>query len=235
LYTDYIPFMYSYLVLNSQQPFNGLSLADLKTHLNVVALDTDAYIASLLQAAVSYCERRLQLDLRPTTWTLVLDQFPLYAQFNWYDRWGNYVYAYPQVAEFAVGRLTQRWQEIYLPRGPVSTVSSITYFTTDNVQTTLDPADTTNGWNFTQATYQVGRVEPKFFWPPAYPRPDAVSIKYSTSFPVVPESVLHAIRLLCGSWFMAREDMAYGPNSVGNYSNEAVECLLSQYVNYQVG
>lgn len=216
------------LQLVSQTSFSALSVADIEAHLNVQSSTaTDAYVQSLLNAAVAYVERQTGMDCRSTTWNLVLDQFPIWASFNWYDRYGNYVYLYPNVGEYAIGRLTQRWQEIPLKRGPLQTVSSIQYYDMNNQSQTL----ASNQYAYTTPTYFPAKVEPVTFWPVAYPRPDAVTIQFVSGWTTanVPQSVLHAIKLLCGTWYNQREDIEYGPGTVGHATGCAVDALLQNF------
>lgn len=229
--------MHGYLQLVSQDNFTALSLSDLKSHLRVTGSQDDSYINSLLQAAVAYCERTTALDLRNTTWKLVRDQFPVWGAFNWTDRYGNLQYVYPTVAEYAIGRMTQKWQEIPLMRGPLQSVQSVQYFDGTNALTTI----ASDQYRYATYAYQPSALEPVQYWPIAYPRPDAVQIIFSTSLlaptgsgsgeagNVIPASILHAIRLLVGSWFMMREDQAYGPQTIHQAVGTTVECLLSQF------
>jgi hypothetical protein len=216
---------YSNLILGSQTSFSALSTADIKAHLNITDSGQDSYVASLLAAAVVYVERRLQLDLRTTDWTLVLDQFPIWAAFNWLDRYGNNVYVYPAVSEYAVGRLTQRWQEIDLLRGPVQSITSIQYYDPSNVLQTYSSAN----YALVQPSFFPGRVEPIVFWPVSYPRPDAVQIQFVTGMTTPPANILHALKLICGQWYAARENISYGPGTVMGNTGCAVDALLDQF------
>ena len=232
------------LVLGNQSSFTALTAADILTHLNITDQSQYAYVQTLLNAAVVYVERRLQLDLRPTYWTLYLDQFPVWASFNWLDRWGNYINVYPNVSEYAIGRLTQRWQEIPLLRGPVQGITQVGYF------------DTTNTWNVMESdqyTYVAGSffpacIEPTIYWPISYPRPDAVQIEYVTGFSDsgasgsgynapdnVPASILHALKLLCGQWYMERTNGSFGPNTVMGATGCAIDALLDQFQVQAIG
>ncbi len=222
---------YGFLQLVSQSAFTALSTGDIKSHLNISDSSTDTYLQSLLDTAVVYCERHLQLDLRSTTWKLVLDQFPIWGNYQWMDRWGNYVYVWPWVSEFAVGRVTQKWQEISLKRGPITGITSIQYYDVNNALQTVDSST----YRFATPSYQPARVEPVLYWPVAYPRPDAVAITFTVGFSTPPATVLHAIKLLVGKWWALREDIAYGPDTAHKASDEAVNCLLDQFRVYSYG
>lgn len=217
---------YGYLQLSSQTSFSALTVSDIKTHLAITDTAWDSYIGTLLDASVLQVERALSLDLRNTTWKLVLEQFPLWAQMDWMTRFGDAAYIWPGTWEFAVGRTTQRWQAINLQRGPVQSVTSVTYYDPTNAQQTVDPTT----YRFSQPSYFPGRLEPVTFWPVAYPRPDAVTITFVTGFTSIPASLLHAIKLLCGKWWASREALAYGPGTALAVSDEAIDCLLSQFM-----
>jgi hypothetical protein len=213
------------LHLVSQQPFTALAVADIKTHLNISDSSTDAYIQTLLDAAVVYCERYTGMDYRQTTWAFINGQFPIWANYSWGDRWGNYQAVWPMISEFAIGRGLQRWQEILLPRGPLQTLTSIVYYDASNVEQTLG----TDQYTYTTETYLPARLEPVQYWPIAYPRPDAVTITYVSGYTTVPPSILHAIKLLCGTWWSLREDINYGPGTAVGATGQAVESLLGQF------
>jgi hypothetical protein len=216
--------MLSYLQLVSQQPFIALSLTDIKTHLNLIDDSTDAYVAGLLDAAVLYVEKRMQLDLRSTNWRLMCDSFPWPPSYTW-RAYGYYPFFIPNFPQYAIGREIQFYQRINLKRGPVQAVQQIQYYDANNVLNVVDPAT----YVVMQPSYQPGIIEPISYFPVAYPRADALQITFTSGLQAVPPSVLHAVRLLVGTWFSAREDMAYGASTVGNYSEQAVECLLSQF------
>jgi hypothetical protein len=231
---------FGYLQLVSQSAFSGISVSDIRTHLNITDTSTDSYIQTLLDAAVYYCERRLGLDLRPTTWNLVLDCFPVWTNY-WMDQYGNYAYQLAYYPQFVVGRGTQQWQHISLKRGPLTSVVSVKYYDTTNTLQTMSSSD----YTYVNYAYQPGRVEPVNFWPIAYPRPDAVTIQFVTGFSgawasgsgaagAVPPNVIHAIKLLVGQWWVMRESAMMGANTISQANEAAVNCLLSQFevINY---
>lgn len=199
------------LILGTQAAFTALSTDNIKTHLNITDSQQDSYVAALLSAAVVYCERRLQLDLRATTWTLQLDSFP-------------------------------ECDPINLLRGPIQSVSSVTYYDADNVSTVLSTSEYTT----VKPSFFPGGIIPVTYWPVSYPRPDAVAIAYTTGFVgsgngsgagawTVPQNVVHAIRLLCGQWYAERENISYGPNTVMGATGMAVDALLDQFTVVGVG
>jgi len=220
------------LVLVNQTAFSALQASDIRTHLNITDTSTDAYIQSLIDAAVVYCERITGLDLRPTTWNLVLGQFPIWANYSWGDRYGNYLSLFPYLNEFAIGRDLQRWQEILLPRGPVTAVNSIKYYDVTNALQTLP----TSSYNVVLPSYTAGRIEPNIYWQLAYPRPDAVTVSFTSGFSnnsgdvnYIPQTLIHAVKLLVGLWWNQREDINYDPRTVQGNVGMAVDSLLSTF------
>lgn len=117
---------------------------------------------------------------------------------------------------------------IELPRPPLASVSYIKYLDADGAQQTL--ADT---------VYQVDtfsrpgiiRLGVNQSWPAVYDQAQAIEIRYLTGFgnsgSYVPETIKHALKLLCGHWYENRT-----PVNIGNIVNSlpfAVEPLLAPY------
>lgn len=115
--------------------------------------------------------------------------------------------------------VTQTWRQDFeafgilrLPLGPVASITSVTYFDTDNVQQALS-ADV-----YTHLAGPLGdyiTLKPDQSWPSAYGRPDAVSVTYVAGSAVedVPASVKAAILLLVAHWYENREAAAAGAMS----------------------
>lgn len=60
----------------TQPTSEPVTLATAKLHLRVDVADDDAYITTLIVAARTACEERLERSLITTGWTLTLDAFP---------------------------------------------------------------------------------------------------------------------------------------------------------------
>ena len=221
-------YIQSNFVLGSQSPFSALSTADIKQHLNISDSGQDGYLSSLLASAVMFVERRIQLDIRETIWTLQLDRFPGYWCIDTdgfgYGGWGYGPFAggswwtYPS-------RYMMRRMAIPLQRGPLVSLNSVKYFDTANTQQTM----TTGQYTYSKPSYFPADLEPTTVWPVAYARPDAVSINFTTGMNPVPVSLCHAIRLLCGQWYASRENISYGPQTAMGNTGCAVEALLDQF------
>ena len=219
-----------YFNLISQSPFTGLANTDIA---NQIAL-TNPSPAQLMQcqyfldAAVTYAERCLQLDLRTTQWSLTCDRFPSYWFHEWemgQGEWANgpfvgSTYAYPS------WRMA-RYQQVYLMRGPLQTLNSITYYDLSNNLQSMDLTTVV----VTSPSYEPPRVEPLTpnVWAVTYPRSDAAKFTFTTGMTLIPATILHAIRLKAAEYWYNREAATYGNNTSIGQMGAACDCLLSQY------
>lgn len=109
--------------------------------------------------------------------------------------------------------ITQTWQQSYprfsrvmsLPLDPVQSISSVTYYDTDNVQQTLSASNYSlyGGWEpFFYADQDVTL-------PSTYERPDAVTITFVAGYgdagTDVPPQIRQAIKLMVAHWIRNRE------------------------------
>jgi hypothetical protein len=220
----------SYFTLESQSAFSALANTDIA---NQVALDspTTAQLNEctyFLNAAVNYAERFLQLDLRTTEWSLTLDRFPSYWFHEWeggQGEWANgpfvgSTYAYPS------WRMA-RYQQVYLMRGPLQELNSITYYDVSNNFQTMN----LNTVVVTSPSFEPSILEPLTpnVWAVTYPRPDAATITFTTGMTTIPDGILHAIRLKAAEFWYNRENATYGNNTAIGQMGCAADCLLSQY------
>jgi uncharacterized phiE125 gp8 family phage protein len=98
-----------------------------------------------------------------------------------------------------------------LPRFPAKSVTSISYYNSDNGSTTLASSD----YNLVAPTDSVGYVErlPNRSWPNTASRSDAVTVRFvagSTSSTDVPDTLKQAICLTCADWFRERQNTMTG-------------------------
>jgi uncharacterized phiE125 gp8 family phage protein len=156
----------------------AVSTADAKTHLRVTDTDSDTYIASLVALATRIYEERACTSLINQTIVLYLDRFP-------YGDDGP----------------------IYLPRGPVTTVTHVKYYDASNTLTTLAAA------SYRLNIYQdVPVIEAAYgyTWPDARENiTGAVEIEYAAGYGAaaanLPELPVHAIKLLLSHYYERRE------------------------------
>ena len=176
----------------------------------------------------------MQLDLRATIWTLQLDRFPGF----WCNDTDGFGYGGWGYGPFAGGswwtypsRYMQRRMQIHLLRGPLQTLNSVTYYDTNKTLQTIDPSQ----YTYSKPSYFPADIEPMTVWPVSYARPDAVSINFTTGLNPIPVSILHAIKLICGQWFSARENISYSPSTAMGVTGLAVDALLDQFAVVAVG
>lgn len=152
-----------------------ISVQDVKAQIRIELDDTtqDAYLTDLIKTALEYCENETGRDYTETTWDEILEGFP-----------------------GSDGR-------ICLPRSPVKSVTSITYFDTNGDSQTVDSAD----YILIKPTTLPGFLEPapSKVWPSSQCRPNAVTVRFVTGYTTVPETLRHCIRLLVGTYHENRE------------------------------
>ena len=159
-----------------------LSVNDVKAHCRIEGTDDDALIGLLIPAVRQYCEHLTARSLCTQKWALVMDGFYL-----------------PET------------QVIYIEKGPVQSIDSITY--TDmggNLQTMLaaDYAVDLSGMR--------ARLTPRFgkIWPITLPQIASATINFTAGYgtpAAVPEGLKSWMKLRIGSLYENREDVLTGP------------------------
>jgi len=175
--------IHRYLKITTAAAAVAVSTADAKTHLRVTDSDSDTYIALLVALATRIYEERACTSLINQTLTLYLDRFP-------YDGDGA----------------------ILLPRGPVSSITTVKYYDTAGVQQTLAAA----AYRL-QAGRDVGTLKPSYgyVWPDVREEYDgAVEVAYIAGYGAaasnLPELPIHAIKLLTAHFFENRASVEAG-------------------------
>ena len=132
-----------------------------------------------------------------------------------------YIGAAASVAEEKLGKalITQTWAESFrkpakmvaLSKRPVQSVSSVTYYDTDNVQRTLDAA------SYTLVAQEDWAYVESDAWPSLFDRADALTVNYVVGFgdttADIPKNVSQAIMLLVGQYYLHRENVVDGKHS----------------------
>jgi hypothetical protein len=211
----------------SQSGFTGVSVNDIKDHLNITDTSKDVYLQSLIATAVGIVERRIGLDLRTTTYAMQLDRFPCYIHPGILD---NYYYGQWYYYQANIGRSAQRHQSIYMVHGPLSSITSIVYYDANNVQQTL----ASDQYAYNAPSFFPAVLEPVTVWPVAYARPDAVTITFVTGMSSIPDNLKHAIKLVCGMLNADREGIIYGPQTAMGNTGMAVDNILDQFTVFGV-
>lgn len=160
-----------------------LEIDDIKSHLRISIDEDDQLLVTYIKVAREILEARMRRQFVTATWKLYLDEFPTTSVSS----------------GFTAGRF------IKLPRPPLQSVSSITYFDSDNVSQTL--ATTVYG---VDTISEPGRIYLKSgqSWPSTYDVPNAVTITYLagwTSANLIPQMIQNAVYLLVGHLYENRE------------------------------
>lgn len=151
------------------------TLAEAKSHLRVDHDEEDGIINTYINSAREWAEGYMRRSLIEQTWTAILDYFP--------------------VADGPIA----------LPNGPVLSVTSISYYDSENAQQTLSASE-----------YQLVKCDGYALlypgvdqsWPGYYERQDAVTIVYTagygTSREDVPEEIRTAVLYRVGDLYEQR-------------------------------
>lgn len=190
---------YRSLVRTVAPSVEPVSLSEAKAHLRVDTDADDAYITSLISVAREYCEERLDCTFIESTWQAKYDVFPLW--------------------------------NLNLPRPPmVNDTVTISYRDEGGATQTLSSAS----GNFqVDAAVIPGRIYPNYneVWPAVRGDENSVTVTYKAGYGTtaaeVPGTAKHAMLLLCGAWYAAREPMTPGLTSQNMPIPYTFETLIS--------
>lgn len=154
-----------------------ITLAEVKEQLRIEHPDEDVLITRLIAVAVAYTDVTGALG------------HAMIAQ-----KWAQWLGPNPT-------------QEVRLMLGPVSAVTAVKYYDENgDLQT-----DTLSNYQITGTEFAT-HIAPKsgFNWPTTQQRSDAIKIEYQigygTSRNDVPQTIRHALMMLIGHWYDAREN-----------------------------
>lgn len=176
-----------------------VSLAEAKAYLRLDASDEDDLLTSLVQAATDRLERRDGILGRP----LVTQTWSL---------------VYPVAP---IGDLLE------LPMPEVQSVSSITYYDTDNASQTFSSSDYRL---VSVADYSAIELVQGSSWPSVYTREDAMTVSVVAGYgaaSAVPEPIKVAIKMLAAHWFENRGVLSIG--TIAPPMQYALESVLMPY------
>lgn len=127
------------------------------------------------------------------------------------------ILAASETVEEMTGRavVTQTWAmalpsasgAVYLPKSPVQSVTSITYYDANNVSQSAVVADFYLMNDGDQAWLEP---KPGKSWPTTYDRPDAITITFVAGYSSIPSALKHATMLLVSQWFDNRNAAGEG-------------------------
>lgn len=183
-----------------------VSTADVRTFLKIDDDDTsaDTTINILIASAREYAEKYTGRSLMPRTWVAVADSFPGCwlppAPFSAYA-YGSRFSLYEHHADDSV---------IKIGRGPVNSITSITYVDTNGATQTLDPST-----YILDTSDLVQRVAPAFgsVWPVTRRQLGAVRITFKAGYALDTATTAEAqaaISATVRNWMFVRIATAYG-------------------------
>ncbi len=207
-------------------PLEPLTLTETKNHLRVTFTDDDWLIANLISASRRRLEVHTKRAFINTTFDAAWDSFPFGG--GYYNRQLRQFYgAFPggMGATFP-GFLPTNTGILEVPRPPLVSVTSITYYDATGNAVVLDSA------NYVVQAGIPGRIEPTYghIWPTTLPRIGAVTIRfvagYGASNVAVPSNVKAALLLVCKSLYDNRDEVneSYG---TAHELPQGVDALLS--------
>lgn len=105
-------------------------------------------------------------------------------------------------------KISRPSDQVKLPIVPVASITSMTYFDTDDVSQSLTVADY---YLFSDDNSAVIAPKNTTDWPNMKDRPDALTVRYVAGYGAsVPEPLKHAAKLLLAHWFENREILSDG-------------------------
>jgi uncharacterized phiE125 gp8 family phage protein len=146
-------------------------LAGVKLHARIDGTDSDTDITKKIKAAIAYCETYTGLDFTASSYKEIFPAFPHYHHNEHHHH------------------------KITLSRAPLKSITSLKYYDAANVEQTLSTSD----YYLLNPSNQPAWLEPVNYFPATYPRPDAVSVEYTTGYTTLPPQFLHAVDLYVGA------------------------------------
>ena len=156
-----------------------ITTADAKTHLRVSNTDDNDYIDSLVKAARMYAEQATDRALITQAWEAYLQKFPTATDQN----------------------------EIAIIKCPVTAITKIEYYDTDNTLQTLDASIYEAAIEFEPA---IIRLAANQSWPEVYDRKKAIIITFQTGYAnaaAVPTPIIQAMKMIIGHHYENRQDV----------------------------
>jgi uncharacterized phiE125 gp8 family phage protein len=212
-----------------------ISVADVVEHLRLdpdeapSGSPTEAWILRNISAARKSAESSCRSAFVTQTRKFALDEFPRpdmnVASANWYGpQWGT------NPGPLSVARVDgATGYEIYIPRPPLQSIVSVTYYDQDNTLQTLDPSQ------YLVDTYsKPARLlpAPDTVWPATKARPNAVEITfrcgYGDAAVNVPEGIRNWMLMRVGAAYENREEIVVGSRLV-SIDLPFVDALLDEF------
>lgn len=178
-----------------------------KAHLRVLDASEDSLILGLITAAREAAETICRRALVTQQWKLTLDEFPMPAMgissANWYGpQWGT------NPGPLSAARVEGRTgYEIFLPRPPLVTVDSVTYYDTDGTLQTLSSSQ-----YLVDIVSEPARLvpAPNVTWPATQTRINAVAVLFTCGYgaaAAVPSGIKRWMLTRIGAMYENREEI----------------------------
>lgn len=188
-----------------------VTLSQAKAHLRVDFDDDDAAILMFISAARERVEDITYSRLITQTLLLTQDAFP----------WAGYVSVWPSPWQGLLGNA------IELLNPPVQSVTQVQYVDTNNVTQTL--LGSTLRLDSSSKPVRLSPA-PGTMWPVTAPVTSAVGVTfvagYGATGDFVPARFTEAIKLLCGHYYLNREEILSGTRIVALEIPEGIDDLL---------
>jgi uncharacterized phiE125 gp8 family phage protein len=140
---------------------------------------------------------------------------------DWDSMLGGFILAATAMAQDFTGRAfgAQTWElalddfadEMELPRGPVTGITSITYLDTNRAAQTLSSAIYIA--DLVSDPQRIVR-DPDASWPDTDDVPNAVTIRFATGYAAAPASVQQAVLMTAANWFQDRSSGTIPPGAL---------------------
>lgn len=183
------------LTLVTPSTSEPVSLAEVKQHCRIEEAVDDGLLAGYVLAARALLEQQCNLALSAQTWDLTLDRFPPFTALD-QNAWGNRADTWPR------SYMSYASSVILLPRGPVQSITSISYTDANGAAQTL-PA---NQYQL-DTSRTPARLAPAFgtYWPTSRYQYSSVVVRFVAGYTQLPEPLRQALLLIVGHWYENRE------------------------------
>lgn len=184
-----------------------ITLTEAKLHCRIDNNEEDALIDLFRQVAREMTEQATNRSLITQTRVMKMDYFP---------------------RNFGRG-FKDDWASIFLPYGPVQSVTSVVYYDKDDVEQTLN-----SSLYWVDKDSDIARIIAKDSWPGTYERPNAVTITYEAGYgdsgASVPKPLRAAMLLVIGHLYENRQQVIMsGSPTAALELPFGFETLVSQY------
>ena len=207
------------LTISSAAAVDILTTAEAKTHLRVTHSAEDTYIGTLIKVATSYAEKYCGGNFINTTYTMTMEDWnDVFVTNSTLGTTSNLLKAYTYPFGGYYSPYTGLAQ-IFLPKAPISSDSSVTYYDSDNASQTWDAAN----YTVINPENQKGFIEVAEGkdYPSLYSRGDAITITFVSGYGAaasdVPETIKQAVLLIIGNLYEKREDMVHRMPTTSEY------------------